>query len=619
MKTNTSAKKNNLAKQVPRKGSDLPELLHHLPDAIIITDIDFNITGWNDAAERLYGMPGASGKNLFDLIKIEIPGSTLENAVKQIQQTGNWAGEVVFLRFDGEKYVFKSSVNKIFDENSKLTSIIFINHNITKEKSTEKKLEEAEDTYEKLVNTLLDGVIMLDKSGKITTCNKRAGSILGVSIDDLIGREFGNSSWKAIKLDGAAFPWYEFPTVVSLQTGFPQRNVKIGIQLSENMLVWLSVNSEALIRQGEFEPYAVVVSFSDITDSVNREEELRRSNERFYYVSKVTSDAIWDIDLKTKQIYRSDTFYELSGYSPEEIKPDLDWWFNKIHPDDRERVRAKVQDYIKNGNERWEDEYLFLCADGTYKFLLDSGTILYRSGKPVRLLGAIRDLTEKKKLEQQLLQEQEQKHKAVSQAGIAAQEAERSEISRELHDNVNQLLMSAKLFMNAAKTDEVNASEHIEKAINYQLMAVEEIRKLSKSLNTTLVKVIGLSRSIDDIIINMKAFQGIEAEFKYDQKLDKLLSDDQKLMVYRIIQEQTNNIIKYADAKNVTITIGQSNNTVIFSISDDGKGFDVSVQSKGIGFVNMYNRVDAFGGKIDLRSSPGNGCEIEISFPIALN
>ena len=84
-------------------------------------------------------------------------------------------------------------------------------------------------------------------------------------------------------------------------------------------------------------------------------------------------------------------------------------------------------------------------------------------------MGAIRDLTEKKKLEQQLLQEQEQKHKAVSQAGIAAQEAERSNISRELHDNVNQLLMSAKLFMNSAKTDPGKADEHIEKAMTYQI------------------------------------------------------------------------------------------------------------------------------------------------------
>ncbi len=617
MKTNPSARKNKSFLSVSHKTAD--DLLHHLPDAVFITDLHFAITGWNDAAEKLHELVGARGKNLFQLINFDLLNSSAETISKELHKKGTWDGEVIFHRHDGEKYFFQTTATAILDDKNNPASFIFINHNITKEKSTEKKWAEAEDTYEKLVNTLVDGVIMLDKDGKITTCNKRASEILGISEELLLGKELGDSSWKAIKADGSPFPWYEFPANVSLQTGFPQRNVKLGIHLPNGIFVWLSMNSEALIRTGEFDPYAVVISFADITDNVNREEELRKSNERFYYVSKITSDAIWDIDLETKQIYRSETFYELSGYSREEIKPDLDWWFNKVHPKDRERVKNKVQEYIQKGNERWEDEYLFLCADGNYKFLLDSGTILYRHGKPVRILGAIRDLTEKKKLEHQLLQEQEQKHKAVSQAGIAAQETERSNISRELHDNVNQLLMSAKLFMNSAKTEPEKAEEHLEKAITYQLMAVEEIRKLSKKLNTSLVKMIGLSRSIDDIIINMKAFQKIETKFMYDHKLEKILSEDQQLMIFRIIQEQTNNIIKYADAKNVKIILRSENNLVHLTITDDGKGFDTSSRSNGIGFININSRVDAFGGEVKLISAPNKGCSLEIIFPLTLN
>ena len=619
MKTNSARKSKPILSVSHKTSPEVNDLLHQLPDAVFTTDLSFNIIGWNEAAEKLHGLPGARGKNLFQLIKVDILDAKIETINEQLQKNGYWEGEVIYHRHDGEKFIFKTNASSIVDDNNKPVSIVFVNHNITKVKSTEKKLAEAEATYEKLVNTLVDGVIMLDRDGKITTCNKRACGILGLTEEELLGKELGDSSWKATKQDGTAFPWYEFPTVVTLQTGFPQRNVKMGVTLPNGLFVWLSINTEALIRMGEFEPYAIVVSFADISDNVNREEELRKSNERFYYVSKITSDAIWDIDLATNQIYRSETFYELSGYTREEIKPDMDWWFNKVHPKDRERVKNKVQEYIQKGKERWEDEYLFLCADGNYKFLLDSGTILYRQGKPVRILGAIRDLTEKKKLEQQLRQEQEQKQKAVSQAGIAAQETERSNISRELHDNVNQLLMSSKLFMNSAKTDAGKASEHIEKAIEYQMMAVEEIRKISKALNTSLVKMIGLSRSIDDIVINMKAFQQIETKFQYDQQLDKILSDDQKLMIFRILQEQTNNITKYADAKNVTISLKQKSNQVYLSITDDGKGFDTSVQPNGIGFININSRVDAFGGEVKIISSPGKGCSVEIIFPLTLN
>ena len=287
MKTNSSAKKSKPILSVSHKtSSEVTDPLHLLPDAIFTTDLSFNITGWNDAAEQLHGLPGARGKNLFQLIKLDLLEFTGDRLSQELLKKGTWEGEVIYNRHDGEKFIFKTTASTIVDDNNKPVSLIFVNHNITKVKSTEKKLAEAEATYEKLVNTLVDGVIMLDRDGKVTTCNKRASAVLGSTEDELLGKEFGDSSWKAIKTDGSPFPWYEFPSVVTLQTGFPQRNVKMGVTLPNGLFVWLSINTEALIRMGEFEPYAIVVSFADITDSVNREEELRKSNERFYYVSK---------------------------------------------------------------------------------------------------------------------------------------------------------------------------------------------------------------------------------------------------------------------------------------------------------------------------------------------
>ena len=130
---------------------------------------------------------------------------------------------------------------------------------------------------------------------------------------------------------------------------------------------------------------------------------------------KVTSDAIWDIDLETNQIYRSEAFNSFSGYGIDQIQPNLDWWFNKVHPDDREKVRHKVQESISKGISRWQDEYRFQCANGSYKYLLDSGIILYRNKKPVRIIGALQDLTERKQLEERLLTEEIQKQKQVNQ------------------------------------------------------------------------------------------------------------------------------------------------------------------------------------------------------------
>lgn len=473
------------------------------------------------------------------------------------------------------------------------------------------------EALQKLMNTLPQGVMMINRNGIIEACNRRGAQILGVSETELIGRPVASSSWKAIKSDNSEFPVTEFPAIVSLQTGFPQRNVIMGIDIGDGLFAWISVNSEALIHPGEFEPYAAVVSFTDITESKKTEEELKRSNERFYHVSKVTSDAIWDIDLTTNKIYRSGAFRRLSGYSIEQIDSNLNWWFTKVHPEERDRVKSKLQDHINSGIERWEDEYRFLCADGTYKFLYDSGIILYKAGKPVRVLGAIRDLTEQKRLEKQLLDEQKQRHKAITQASIEAQEQEKTNISRELHDNVNQILMSAKLFMDTAKRVPEQLNELLDKAIEYQLMALHEIRKISKSLSTHSVKSVGLKESMEDVIGNMQLLREMDVKLVFNEQVEQRLTDDQKLMLFRILQEQTNNIIKYAAAKSVHVSVNECGNIACLVITDDGVGFDVNEKKgKGIGLINIINRADAYNGTVTIDSAPGKGCTLKVCFQI---
>jgi PAS domain S-box-containing protein len=590
----------------------------YLQDAVLQTNLAFNIIGWNAAAEELHGQPIIPGKNLFQLIDFEFINGSPACLLDDLAINGSWTGEVLFRRYDGQQIFFRTTATYIIDEKAKPVAVMIVCHNINDAKSKETELASAQKKYEILMNTLPDGVLMLDAGGKITACNRKGAEILGLLEDELLGKTFTGSSWKAVKPDGTPFPLPEFPVMVSLQTGFPQRNVKMGIEQPSGRRVWLSVNSQALIRPGEFEPYAAVVSYSDITDSINIEKELKKSNDRFYYVSKITSDAIWDIDLETNQIYRSEAFCRLSGYTPDEINAGLDWWFTKVHPDDRARVKNKVNEYLSKGAERWDDEYWFECADGSYKFLLDSGLILYRHGKPLRILGAIRDLTEKKKLEKQLLDEQAQGHKAIAQASIAAQEEEKSKISKELHDNVNQILMSAKLYMDTAKRTPEDADELLDKAIEYQLLALYEIRKLSKAISTVHVKTTGLKESVSDIVYNMKKLKNLDVAFRYDNEIDESLSDEEKLMLFRVIQEQTSNIIKYAEARSVEIDVHKKNGHIALLIKDDGIGFDPATRkAKGIGFINITSRADAYNGKVNIISSPGNGCSLELIFPFS--
>ena len=588
-----------------------------LQDAVLQTDLSFNITGWNPVAELLHGQPGALNKYLFDLVKVEFINSGLEQMKTSLRESSYWSGEVNFHRFDGQEFQFGCTASYIINENEQPVSILFVCHNLTEEKDREVQLAEAEKKYETLLNTLPDGVVMLNADGRVAACNKKGAELLGLDEHDYLGQQVASKVWQAIKEDGSDFPETEFPAVVSLQTGFPQRNVKMGVRKPNGMLVWLSVNSQALIRPGEFEPYACVVSYSDITEATQTGKELQRSNERFFHAGRITSDAIWDLDLNTNEIYRSEAFYALSGFKHEAVQSNLNWYFENIHPEDRDRVRQNITDAIKDRMTFWQDEYRFRCADGSYKYLLDKGVFLYRQGKPSRVIGAIQDLTERKRLEARLLYEEIQKQKQVNQASIAAQERERNNISKELHDNVNQILMSAKLFMDTAIRQPEQATELLEKAMEYQVLALHEIRKLSKSLSNSLVETVGLEESIQDIVYNMQKLRLVEVDFQFSASIEEDLSNDQKLMLFRIIQEGTTNIIKYAEANNVSIILERQKQEIYLLIKDDGKGFDMTqLERKGIGLLNMTSRADAFSGTLDIRSEPGKGCTLELRFPV---
>ena len=106
----------------------------------------------------------------------------------------------------------------------------------------------------------------------------------------------------------------------------------------------------------------------------------------------------------------------------------------------------------------------------------------------------------------------------------------------------------------------------------------------------------------------------IKTDFTYSVS-NLHLPDDLKLNVYRIIQEQLNNIAKHAAAKNVSVSVQTANNMISVVVADDGKGFDLNEKRKGIGISNMINRIQSFSGEVAIESSPGKGCRIVIKAP----
>jgi PAS domain S-box-containing protein len=229
------------------------------------------------------------------------------------------------------------------------------------------------------------------------------------------------------------------------------------------------------------------------------------------------------------------------------------------------------------------------------------------------MMVAVSDITETKRLEQEILDQKVQEQKKVIRAILIGEEKERNKIGQELHDNINQILAGTKLYLSMARRAKEGQENIISESMGLIDSAIEEIRTLSKAKVTPVIKVNlkELLRLLFDGLIGKVDFK---VNFVYNGSV-QFIEDDLKLNIYRIIQEQLNNIIKHAMAKNVNVEVDAAPKGIRVQVKDDGKGFDTTTQRKGIGVSNMINRVESFNGTITINSSPGKGCTMELNIP----
>jgi PAS domain S-box-containing protein len=504
-----------------------------------------------------------------------------------------------FKNSKGEWRWFESKVRN--HTNDPLIGGIVVNtRDITerKQKEDESKqfltmIEEQNQMMVEVLEQMRDGFITTSLDGKILYWNAKAEKIFGIPRENMLGKNFidhhqgiestiFSSLYKRLITDSA-------PIHEEVFSKYQQK--------------WLDLHGYKTQK-------GISVFFRDITERKNTEMELNKLS----LIAKETDNHVIIQDKDNIVLWVNNAFMKLTGYTQEECVgkhigeicdgPDTD-------PETIRYVREKVArhepyhvetlNYKKNGETFWSD--------------VSCQLIFNEHGEIVQYFSIATDITERKRLEKQLEREQRDRQIKITAATLKAQEHERSVVSQELHDNVNQVLTTVKLYIEMCRDGFPNKEQFLDKSIKLLQDSINEIRSLSKRLSAPSLGKIKLSESVNELVAAIGSTN--KFEIVLDTKGINALEVEQEvhLAIYRILQEHMTNVLKHAEASKVQINLDLISDFIRLIISDNGKGFDMKQKTAGIGITNMITRAESLNGTFMISSEPERGCNIEVRIP----
>ncbi len=608
------SEKKQLEHSAQKLDYNLQLILDNTDEAFVLLDENCKVLTFNKTAvqtfKEIHNKELKPGKNIRQLFN-KIHRKELDETLTEVVAGFSRDMQRVFHLPDGGLKVFQSTFRPLH-KNDKVVGIIINSKDTTRKYKIQQELLESHERYKRAALASFDILWEHDLQEKKIYFSDTFGQAFGYENHSSIisASEF---SEKFIHADDRLM-------VLTSVSGFIESK-DIYFTYPVHRLLKKDgsfIYAEAQViasRDEDGQAYLLTGVTRDITSRYLMETQLRESNERYHHVSRATSDVVWDWNLRTNYNWISENFFLQYGYK--DFGSDLQSWKEKLHPDDCTRVLASLTNALKGDQAVWEEEYRMLKADGNYATVYNRGYVLYDDqGTAYRMIGALQDITNLKNLQQKIIEEQIGLQRKITEATIKSQEADREELGKELHDNINQILATCKMLIDVSIKNEEMRDEFLPKSYDYLNRAIEEIRLLSKSLVPPSLGDIGLSEALEELVQSQSGANNISFHLTGDVIKCKVVANDIQLMAYRIIQEQLNNILKYAKATQVTIHLSIIKQILHIEVTDNGIGFDAKEKKKGIGLRNMKSRAQLYGGEVKIISSPGNGCTLVVCIPV---
>lgn len=370
-------------------------LLENVSDAIISTDLNFNIKSWNKAAETIYGWKAEEviGKPVAEVTQLEYPYDQEDDVVEQFFEKGFWRGEVIQKRKDNTPLSIQASVSLIKDNTGKPIGAVAVNRDISERKKAEAALRESEEKFRLISEQTLMGIAIV-QDNIIKYVNEACEKICEYSLKEFVNSGIDIVS-KIIHPDDLSLVMEQLQ---KKQLGEKDVISRYSIRLitKTRNIKWIELYSKAIMFKGK---PADLVAMIDATDCKIAEEGLKESEERFRNLAEQSPNMIF-VNQKGRIMYANNVCQEVMGYTKKEFYSSNFNFMSLIAPESRGVVSESYRAHME-GKELDPYEYTLVTKDGK-KIEAIISTKLIRYGGDIAILGIVTDITNRKQAEREM-------------------------------------------------------------------------------------------------------------------------------------------------------------------------------------------------------------------------